>query len=152
MKRLGEGSEQQATISVTEHDGLYDLKLKNFMLMNGTEPMPVGNVELTGIQPEKAGDAIFLRANQNIVVTAGDAEGVLFWMGPTLGELPVEVVAVLENGTLRALINLDLMSLLQQMVEVRFGEALVTGRGYHIPNGGFEDWHVVTDDYKVCVR
>lgn len=144
----GEGSEQQATISVTEHDGLYDLKLKNFMLMNGTEPMPVGNVELTGIQPEKAGDAIFLRANQNIVVTAGDAEGVLFWMGPMLGELPVEVVAVLENGALRALINLDLMSLLQQMVEVRFGEALVTGRGYHIPNGGFEDWHVVTDDYK----
>ena len=144
----GEGSEQQATISVTEHDGLYDLKLKNFMLMNGTEPMPVGNVELTGIQPEKAGNAIFLRANQNIVVTAGDAEGVLFWMGPMLGELPVEVVAVLENGALRALINLDLMSLLQQMVEVRFGEALVTGRGYHIPNGGFEDWHVVTDDYK----
>ena len=70
----GEGSEQQATISVTEHDGLYDLKLKNFMLMNGTEPMPVGNVELTGIQPEKAGDAIFLRANQNIVVLVGAAD------------------------------------------------------------------------------
>ena len=65
----GEGAMQQATISVNEHDGLYDLNLKNFVLMNGDQPMPVGNVELKNIVPEVAGDAIFLRANQNITVT-----------------------------------------------------------------------------------
>ena len=143
----GEGSDQSATISVNEHDGVYDLKLKNFVLMNGDSPMPVGNVELTNIVPEQAGNAIFLRAAQNITVTEGDAEGVAFWMGPMLGELPVEIVAVLENGGLRALINLDLMSLMQQIVEVRFGDALVTGRGYHIPNGDFEAWHTSADIY-----
>ena len=70
----GEGAMQQATISVNEHDGLYDLNLKNFVLMNGDQPMPVGNVELKNIVPEAAGDAIFLRANQNITVTDGGTD------------------------------------------------------------------------------
>ncbi|MBQ9669060.1 MAG: PCMD domain-containing protein [Prevotella sp.] len=143
----GEGSEQQATISVTEHDGLYDLNLRNFILMNGDEPMPVGNVELTGIVPQRKGEAIVLHAAQNIVVTEGDAEGVLFWMGPMLGELPVNVVAIVEDDQLRALITLDLMDMLQQMVEVRFGEAMLSGKGYHIPNGDFEAWHTSTGSY-----
>jgi len=143
----GEGTEQQATISVTEHNGLYDLNLRNFILMNGSEPMPVGNVELTDIEPENSGEAIFLRASQNIIVTEGDAEGVLLWMGPMLGELPVNVTAVIEGNNLRAVITLDLMATMQQMVEVRFGESLVTGRGLHIPNGDFEAWHTTTDSY-----
>lgn len=143
----GEGSEQQATITVTPHGDLYDLNLKNFILMNGSEPMPVGNVELKDLVPEQAGNAIFLRASQNITVTEGDADGVLFWMGPMLGELPVELTAVIEDDRLRALITLDLMTLMQQMIEVRFGEAMVTGAGYHIPNGDFEAWHTTTGNY-----
>ena len=39
----GEGDIQQATISVSEHDGLYDLNLKNFVLMNGI-PMLVSMI------------------------------------------------------------------------------------------------------------
>ena len=143
----GEGAMQQATISVNEHDGLYDLNLKNFVLMNGDQPMPVGNVELKNIVPEAAGDAIFLRANQNITVTDGDLPDVLFWMGPMLGELPVQVTAVLSGDRLRALIDLDLWQMLGQIVNVCFGEALVSGTGYHIPNGDFEAWHTSTGDY-----
>ena len=143
----GDGTEQEATITVTEHDGLYDLNLKNFVLMGGDTPMPVGNVELTNMIPAKAGEAIFLQANQNITVTNGDDTSYPFWMGPMLGELPVKLVAVLEDNQLRALINLDLMSQMGQIVEVRFGETLVTGKGYHIPNSGFEEWHVSTDEY-----
>ena len=143
----GEGTGQQATITVTEHDGLYDLNLKNFILMNGNSPVPVGNVELTGIVPEQAGDAIFLRTMQDIQVTEGDQAGVAFWMGPMLGSLPVEVTAVLEDGGLRALINLDLMAQMQQVVEVRFGKSLIAGKGYHIPNGDFEAWHASADNF-----
>ncbi len=143
----GEGAMQQATISVNEHNGLYDLNLKNFVLMNGDQPMPVGNVELKNIVPEAAGDAIFLRANQNITVTDGDLPDVLFWMGPMLGELPVQVTAVLSGDRLRALIDLDLWQMLGQIVNVCFGEALVSGTGYHIPNGDFEAWHTSTGDY-----
>lgn len=144
----GEGSEQQATISVTEHDGLYDLNLRNFVLMNGDSPTPVGNVQLTDIVPAIAGDAVFLHANQMITVTEGDDASMPFWMGPMLGELPVDVLAVVEGNHLRALINLDLMAILEQIVEVRFGEALVTGQGYHIPNGDFEAWHTTTEGYE----
>lgn len=143
----GEGGTQQATISVIEHNGLYDLNLKNFVLMNGDQPMPVGNVELKDITPEKAAGAIFLRANQNITVTDGDLPGVLFWMGPALGELPVQVTAVLTGDRLRALIDLDLTAILAQIVNVRFGEALVNGTGYHVPNGDFEAWHTSTGEY-----
>ena len=51
----GDGGIQQATISVNEHNGLYDLNLKNFVLMNGEEPMPVGNVELKDIAAYEKG-------------------------------------------------------------------------------------------------
>ena len=143
----GEGTEQTATISVTEQDGIYTLNLKNFILMNGDQPMPVGNVELTGIVPEKVGNALFLRAKQDINVTNGDLPDVLVWMGPMLGTLPVEVTAVIEGDRLRATINLDLMNLMGQIIDVRFGESLVTGQGYHIPNGDFEAWHTSTEGY-----
>ena len=143
----GEGTEQHATISVTEHDGLYDLNLRNFVLMNGDSPTPVGNVQLTDIVPATDGEAIFLHANQLITVTDGDDADMPFWLGPMLGELPVDVLAVLEGGNLRALINLDLMATMQQIVQVRFGQTLVTGQGYHIPNGDFEAWHTSADTY-----
>lgn len=144
----GEGDVQQATISVTEHDGLYDLNLKNFVLMNGDSPMPVGNVELKDIVPEASGDAIFLRANQIINVTSGDLPDVLFWLGPTLGDLLVKVTAVLNGDHLRALIDLDLSEMLGQIINVSFGETLVAGTGYHIPNGDFEAWHTSMAGYE----
>ncbi len=159
----GKGAMQQATISVNEHDGLYDLNLKNFVLMNGDQPMPVGNVELKDIVPEPAGDAIFLRTNQYIIVTEGDLPDVLFWLGPALGQLPVQVTAVLtpnrpnaqttnnlndQTTNLRALIDLDLTDMLGQVINVSFGEELISGTNYHIPNGGFEDWHTSTKGYE----
>lgn len=143
----GEGAMQQATISVNEHNGLYDLNLKNFVLMNGDSPVPVGNVQLKDIVPETANGAIFLRTNQDIIVTDGDLPDVVFWMGPMLGELPVQVTAVLDGNGLRALIDLDLTDMLGQIVNVRFGEALVSGTGYHIPNGDFELWHTSAQGY-----
>jgi len=145
----GEGATQEATLSVSEHDGLYDLNLKNFVLKIGNPSMPVGNVELKDIVPETVGDAIFLRANQFITITKGDLPDVLFWLGPSLGELPVQVTAVLTSNSskLRALIDLDLTDNLGQIINVRFGEEVVSGTNYHIPNGGFEDWHTSATGY-----
>ena len=143
----GVGTEQTATITVTEHEGVYDLNLKNFVLMNGDQPMPVGNVELTNITPETSGDAIFLRASQDITIAEGDLEDALLWMGPSLGELPVEVTAVVEGDKLRALINLDLMDMMGQLIDVKFGDELVTGKNYHVPIGNFEEWHTASESF-----
>lgn len=142
----GEGMTQSATISVTEHDGLYDLNLKNFTLMNEESPLPVGNVELKNLTPLHAGEAVILRAIQNVTITDGDDPDVTFWMGSMLGELPVQLTAVLEGDELMALITLDLVEILGQFIEVRFGR-LLPGRGITFPNGSFEDWHTSTGKY-----
>ena len=144
----GEGTVQQATISVNQHGGLYDFNLKNFVLMNGSEPMYVGNVEVKDVKPEAVGGATFLRTNQNITITEGNLPDVAAWVGPMLGELPVQITAVLKDNTLRALIDLDLSEKMGQVVNVSFGEALVSGTGYHIPNADFEAWHVSKDDFE----
>lgn len=142
----GVGATQTATISVTEHDGLYDLNLKNFALMNDDSPVPVGNVELKDLTPLHAGESVILRASQTVTITDGDDPEVNFWMGSMLGELPVQLTAVLESDKLMALITLDLLEIMGQLVEVRFGR-LVPGRGIVFPNGGFEDWHTSTGTY-----
>ncbi|MBR6944495.1 MAG: PCMD domain-containing protein [Prevotella sp.] len=143
----GIGTEQDATISVTEHDGLYDLNLKNFALTTDETTVPVGNVELKDIQPQTSGNATVLHVMRKIAITPGDTEGVSFWMGPMLGDLPVEITAIIEDGKVRARIGLDLMDTdLQQIIDVRFGSELVKGTGYHIPNGDFEEWHKSKDN------
>lgn len=144
----GEGSTQEATISVNEQNGLYNLSLRNFILKTGETPVPVGNVEMKGIKPETAGNAIFLRTSQNVTIANGDLPEVATWMGPMLGELPVQMTAVLEGDGLRALIDLDLTNLLGQVINVAFGQALVSGTGYHVPNGDFEAWHTSTGTYQ----
>ena len=144
----GQGGEQDATISVTEHDGLYDLNLKNFILKDGSSFMPVGNVELTNITPLFDGGVVVLRANQQVAISEGDQEGVDSWMGPLLGQLPVELVATIDGDQLYALINLDLTETLGQVIEVRFNKTFIDGKGIQIPNGDFELWHTSTGSYE----
>jgi len=139
----GVGGGTMATVTVNEHDGLYDLILRNFIL----ETLAVGNVEITNIEPQTVGNKTILHVSRDITISEGDLEGKT-WFGPDLGELPVELTAVLENNQLCALINLNLMSKLGQIIEVRFGNTIVNGKGYHIPNGGFEDWHKSSGSYQ----
>ena len=49
-------TEQKGIISVVEHDGLYDLTVKNFILQNAENPMYVGNVEVKDITPYQDGN------------------------------------------------------------------------------------------------
>jgi len=139
----GVGGGTMATVTVNEHDGLYDLILRNFIL----ETLAVGNVEITNIEPQTVGNKTILHVSRDITISEGDLEGKT-WFGPDLGPLPVELTAVLENNQLCALINLNLMSKLGQIIEVRFGNTIVNGKGYHIPNGGFEDWHKSSGSYQ----
>lgn len=144
----GEGTEQEATISVTEHDGLYTLNLKNFVLMNGDQPMAVGNVEVADIVPAIYDGTVVLRASRDVVITDGDLPDVLLWMGPMLGALPVDIVATIKGDQLYALINLDLSDILHQVIEVRFNKDFIDGKGMMIPNGDFEQWHTSVGDFQ----
>lgn len=143
----GEGAEQEATISVTESDGLYTLNLRNFVLMNGDSPVPVGNVEVAGIVPAVYGDVTVLRASRQVEITEGDLADVPFWMGTMLGALPVDIVATIKGDQLYALINLDLTDMLGQIVEVRFNKDFIDRKGLQMPNGGFEEWHTSSGNF-----
>lgn len=124
---------QDATISINEHDGVYDLKLVNLSMGGGL--IVVGDVALTDIVPQMAGSTVILQANKAITITSDNPQAI----GPALGALPIEMVAAIEDGKLRTHITLNL-TMLGQSIDVRFGEEMVTGRNYHIPNGNFEKW------------
>ena len=83
-----------APIVVTSNaDNTIDFSLKNFGLDLGGTYANVGNVTVPGLSINSAGEFSF---EGNIQITAGDKEGVVFWLGPTLGDIPVVL-----NGTIK---------------------------------------------------
>ncbi len=111
-----------------QEDGNYTLSLRNFILTSVDGDMPIGNVTVTDVVGvEQADGSILLKQDQNIMLEAGDAEGVDMWMGPMIcaevGAIPVSVVAVMDEK-LGAQIHIDLTnSPLMQAIDVTFGDA-----------------------------
>lgn len=139
----GESTFQQATISVDQQkNGLYTLTLKNFVLEAGENSMGVGNITLSDIKGESSDGRTLIVARQDINITEGDRTDVAVWAGPLLGPIPVDLTAVLSDGELYAVIDIDMQASLQQTIKVIFG----TG-GYQIRNSDFEAFHTVTGNY-----
>ena len=90
----GVPSTQTATISVNKNaNGNYDLALKNFMLVAGTESLPVGNIEMTNVSGTTSGDGVTTLTHQAIVpITDGDDPNVAQWFGPLMiKQVPVVI-------------------------------------------------------------
>ena len=135
----GNGATQEATISLIEEgDGTTTLMLNNFCLDDGAGTvMPVGNIVLKNVADAiapTAGEKAYA-FNGKINIEPGTMEGVEMWMGPMLGEVPVELRASLKGSNLYAVIDINMESL-GQTINVVFGS-----RNYQIPNSGFEDFH-----------
>ena len=137
----GSGATQEATISlIEEEDGTTTLMLNNFCLDDGNGTvMPVGNIVLKNVADAiapTAGEKAYA-FNGKIKIEPGTMEGVDDWVGPTmLGEVPVELRASLKGSNLYAVIDINMMETLDQIINVVFGS-----RNYQIPNSGFEDFH-----------
>ena len=114
-------------------DGKYGLMLKNFILVQGTDEVPVGNIVLKDIEAVEEQGRMVLETKQDIEIEAGDAEGVPVWTGPMLGLVPVELKAVVKEGVLTADITVPIVG---QDVKVVFDS-----REFQLPNSGFEDFH-----------
>jgi len=96
----------QTSIYVTEQtDGKYTLCLKNFKLSMGEDDMAVGNITLKDVEGTVENGAVKLTANQTIKIEAGDDPNV-GWMGPILGEVPVELNAQIAGDKLYAVIDI----------------------------------------------
>ena len=136
----GSGATQEATISLIEEgDGITTLMLNNFCLDDGNGTvMPVGNIVLKNVADAiapTAGEKAYA-FNGKITIEPGTMEGVEMWLGPMLGEVPVELRASLKGSNLYAVIDINMMETLDQIINVVFGS-----RNYQIPNSGFEDFH-----------
>jgi len=137
----GVTSEQMGVFTINEHDGMYDINLKNFMLQSEDGPMGVGNVELKDIKSYQDGDVTLLVVNDLVTITAGDDPSVPFWMSTILPPVNIDLRGKIDGDQLRCYIDIDLTAQLGQVIQVAIGN------GYQIANQGFESWHTSTAPY-----
>lgn len=129
----GTATSQTAVISLDQQeDGSTTLTLKNFVLTMGEDQMPVGTIQIDNVSSSQAADHTTYVANKNITIKEGDAAG--FWLGPSLGAIPVQVVAEQRDSKLYAVININLSA--EMNIKVTFGDG-----NYQIPNSSFEEFH-----------
>jgi len=116
---------QSASITVTRNSDntACDFTLKNFRLKDEVSDIPVGNITLKNVTMTNCNGYYELATTQTIQIAAGDEEGVNAddWLGPELGDVPVEFTGLLNDTKLYANIDID-MTLLEQVINVKVGE------------------------------
>lgn len=117
-----------SNITIEKNDSLYDLSIKNFKLIADGESLPVGNIELKGCKGKDAFGITTIEYNKNVTITAGDdpAYSSSDWLGPMLGEVPIDMTAKLNDNVLCVSIDID-MKALQQVIEVDFVGSVPAG-------------------------
>ena len=105
----GTVSEQdQVKVDVINNNGSYDLSLKNFALISEGESVPVGNIEVTGVNGTDEYGYTTIIYNESVLITAGDDPQYDYWLGPMLGEVPLELTSRVTDTALNATIDIAL--------------------------------------------
>ena len=118
---------QETTIYVEKNsDGTYTLSLNRFTLGG---MFKVGNIVLNNIAATEEGGIKSFTTNQTIQITAGD-ENVDDWMGPMLGDVPVDLKGKMTDGSLYCTIGIDLTANMGQVIDVTFGKDIKATRNY----------------------
>ena len=105
-------------------DGTYTLSLKNFMLVAGEEKLPVGNITLPGITLTEGQGCKEFATKQIIAIQPGETGAAEDWIGPMLGDVPIDMQGQLTADKLYCIIDIDMMTSLGQIIKVTFGEEL----------------------------
>ena len=124
-------------ITINENsNGNYDLKLNNFIL-TGENTMPVGNINLEDIQGVTSGNLTALYVDKNVTIENGTDESVPMWFGPTLGPVPLKMLARFTADYLAVGIDIDMQEIMGQTISVKFDN---TNKHFQMPNADFEEW------------
>lgn len=128
-------SSAQTTISVDANsNGTYTLTLKNFKL----SVMAVGTIVIDDVPAVSNGQTSLLKVSKDIKIKKGDGAGV--WLGPTLGNVPVNMTGELRGDKFYTKIVISMkVAGKTQNIDVVFGEG-----HYQLPNAGFENFHTAT--------
>ena len=95
-------------IYIQVNNGSYDLSLKNFALISEGESVPVGNIEVTGVTGTDEYGYTTIIYNESVLITAGDDPQYDYWLGPMLGEVPLELTSRFTDTALNATIDIAL--------------------------------------------
>ena len=130
---------EEYTITVeADEDGTYSLTLKNFILTSGSDYMYVGTINIEDVEATTDGDVISFNVSRNITIASGDDTSIL-WLGPYLGEVPVDVRAEMRDDSFYAIIDIEFSGM---VINVVFGNG-----GYQIDNSDFESFHTASLTY-----
>ena len=117
----GVGGTQEATINIAENeDGTYKLSINNFALDNDGTLMGVGNIVLDNMKGYSIHGVTTVVADQTITIAEGDDPNIAFWMGPLLGNVPIILAAEFDGTKAKADIDIDMRSIMQQFIYVKF--------------------------------
>lgn len=143
--QLASLSTDQISVSKNE-DGTYTLTLKNFILGSGEEAMHVGTINIPSVSAtEFSTTNVRLAFADAITIAAGDKADIATWLGPVLGNVPVDLVGFIYGDKFYANININ-MTGLSQVISVNFGTAPnASDMGYQMPGRDFENWTKVSD-------
>ena len=120
---------QTTTITVDDKgDGTYDFSLKNFSFSG----VSVGDITLNSVRGVDQNGVVYLAASEPVHVNLG---------GVMPLDLTVTLRGELRDNKSRLYASMDIpVTMLNQTVNVVFG------RGYQLPNSGFEDYQDYTVD------
>ena len=132
----GMATQQRTTINVDEKvDGTYTLSLNNFMLSSEDAIIPVGNIVLHNIATENVDGVQNFATKQDIVITEGSIEAEE-WLGPMLGDVPVDMTGKMTEYKLYCNIDIDMTAMQGQTINVKFGQEDLAGiEGITAENG-----------------
>ena len=124
----GDKELQNASITMQEwNTGETDLVLKNFRMGNINSPVNVGTIVVKGLQLDTEGK---FQTECNTAIQAGDSPEGVQWLGPVLGEVPLQIDGQELRGrdvpdSLHVHIVIDLKERMSQYIEVLFGKSLI---------------------------
>ena len=135
----GESTTTESTINVEQSGDNCTLSINDFEL----DGIPIGNIIITSPYTTQYG-ATIINVSKNITITEG-SNPEKEWIGPSLGEVPINMSCIFKDGALFNNINIYL-SLLKQTINVQFlsNDGFVNKfgaeEGYQLPNSNFETW------------
>lgn len=116
---------QEASVVVLDNgDATIDFVLKNFMLQADGQVMPVGNIHVRNLSAPIGDDGLrHITYNAPMTIQPGDMEGIAEtdWIGPLVGEIPLQLQGKMNDEKLFATIYIDMMSTLGQIIKVQLG-------------------------------
>ena len=106
----------------TNADGTCHFQLNNFVLVQGEDRIPVGNIDIDSVPAIKACGFSAMGMTKDIFITEGTLEDAPFWLGPTLDEVPIALTALFNDAEMRVHIDINMVSM-QQIIKVDFATA-----------------------------